>query len=214
MYFIKTTDVLQKQNIEIRTFYVCTTSERTSGIIRNHRSLFILHHSQQTEVIGGSKERLIICGEKIIDSLKDDGYRCVQRNRDRYDAQGPKIRQPPSRIHLNPPIAVLTSAATPSIYLFARGSYAARCLFVSRSRRAGGETERGHGRARREGSRRSRRDAQGPRGGDSRESRQGCKTHKRDSRNHSSHQSPTMMEHLRQRRGMKGEAGAGKKSSG
>lgn len=46
------------------------------------------------------------------------------------------------RIHLPLAIAALTSAATPSIYLFARGSYAARCL-VSRARRRDGTGEEG-----------------------------------------------------------------------
>jgi len=36
MYFIETTDILQTQNIEICTFYVCTTNEHTSGINWNH----------------------------------------------------------------------------------------------------------------------------------------------------------------------------------
>lgn len=36
MYSIKTINVLQTQNIEIRSFYVCTTIEHASGISRNN----------------------------------------------------------------------------------------------------------------------------------------------------------------------------------
>lgn len=146
MYFIKTTDVLRTQNIEIRTFYVCTTSEYTGGINWNHRSLFILHHSQQTEVIGGSKERLIMCGEKNHRALKDDGCTGAFSEMGIDTTRGgPKIRQSPSSLsHPSFPSKRRFNVGGHPKHLFICTGFVCRTLPASfpasRSRRAGGET--------------------------------------------------------------------------
>lgn len=75
-----------------------------------------------------------MCGEKFIEHSRTTGTGAFSEIEiDTTRGSPPKFVSCPLSHSSPSPIAVLTSAATPSIYLFARGSYAARCL-VSRRR--------------------------------------------------------------------------------
>jgi len=127
----------------------------SAGLIKPWWSaMFILHHSYQTEVSRGSK-RLITCDEKIIEHSKNDRYRCVRRGIgiDTMRGVSRELRSWNSSAtllaHPSTPSTPLSSfyrrRPSPGIYLFPRGSYAARCLVCRLSGTSEQRNETGEG---------------------------------------------------------------------
>lgn len=172
------------QNIEIRTFCVCTTNEHIREINWNHPlavyfASFIANRSNWRV-----KGEIDYVRWKNHWTLKNDGYRCVQRNGDRYHAWSPKIRQSPSFASISPSNRRFNVGGHPK-HLFICTWFVCRTLprfpllgFNERVVRWKGGKE---GRERRtpEG---WERDAGHCKRWDSRESRWGCKIHERDSK--------------------------------
>lgn len=80
---------------------------------------------------GGKKIQIIERSGTIGGAAGAFGAGGIDTTRGVGGSYGPEIRQPPSLAFI-PSITAPPSAATPGIYLFPRGSYAARCLRSSR----------------------------------------------------------------------------------